>query len=482
MSSVRGVTTGMLVALILAMLVTAAPVHSAPAAQDNLLRNPSFEGGVWNKNGDSRLQIPNEWDAWWAESPEGCENFRPNFNLSTGVPERIHEGAAAASYWARYQTYNAGLIQQVSGVTSGTIYRFVIWGHMWSTTDDTSKKSDSEVRMRIGIDPTGGTNPFSDQIVWSDALNAVDTYQKFTVEATAQNNVITVFTKAKPNWCVTQSDTYWDDAKLTAVGEGAAVPTATTASGGEAPAPTSPPSSGVPVGSIPQSTPAPDGSVVHTVQPGETLIGIAVTYDVTLDHLRELNNLTTDMVFVGQQLVIRLPPTPTPAPPATPTPAEVAEEPAVPAEPQGNGTICVMSYEDINGNGSREPDEAMLAGISFMVSDGAQTVGTYITTGVSEPYCFPELAPGSYIVSWSAEGYTPTSDQRWVVSLSPGATVTHDFGAQAGEGADAADEAGEGALGLPRWAVALIVMLGIVFLLGGIGALGYFVLMRRAKI
>ena len=111
----------------------------------------------------------------------------------------------------------------------------------------------------------------------------------------------------------------------------------------------------------------------------------------------------------------------------------------------------------MNGNGSREPDEAMLAGVNFMASDGAQTVGTYTTTGVNEPYCFPEMPPGSYIVSWSAEGFVPTSDQSWVVSLAPGATVTHDFGAQSSDSADAAAEDAAGTEGsLPRWAIALI--------------------------
>jgi hypothetical protein len=142
----------------------------------------------------------------------------------------------------------------------------------------------------------------------------------------------------------------------------------------------------------------------------------------------------------------------------------------------------MMSYEDVNGNGVREPDEALLAGIDFMVSNGTQTVGTYTTTGVSEPYCFPDLQPGTYIVSWMADGLTPTSDQSWAVSLSPGATVSHEFGAQRGEGATEMDQDDGGAGGLPRWVVALIVMLGIVFLLGGIGAMAYFFLMRRAKI
>ncbi len=56
------------------------------------------------------------------------------------------------------------------------------------------------------------------------------------------------------------------------------------------------------IGSI-QSLPL-GGERTHTVQSGDTLYNIGRRYGVTVDQLRQRNNLTGDMIRVGQQLII----------------------------------------------------------------------------------------------------------------------------------------------------------------------------------
>jgi len=56
------------------------------------------------------------------------------------------------------------------------------------------------------------------------------------------------------------------------------------------------------VGSI-QSVPL-GGERTHTVQSGDTLYNISRRYGVTVEQLRQRNNLTGDMIRVGQQLII----------------------------------------------------------------------------------------------------------------------------------------------------------------------------------
>ena len=126
---------------------------------------------------------------------------------------------------------------------------------------------------QIGIDTQGTKYPFADSIVWSAVQASMDTYSLFTVEATAASDTIVVLTRSRPDFCVTQNDTYWDNASLVAIGQAEASPTEAAAQ------PTTAPSSGVTVGTIPVAQPRGDGSVVHTVNSGETLIGIVVTYD-----------------------------------------------------------------------------------------------------------------------------------------------------------------------------------------------------------
>lgn len=68
------------------------------------------------------------------------------------------------------------------------------------------------------------------------------------------------------------------------------------------------------------STPAPDGSVIHEVQGGQALWGIAVAYNTTADAIKKLNKLTGDIIYSGQKLVIQPSYTPTLSPTVTETP------------------------------------------------------------------------------------------------------------------------------------------------------------------
>jgi LysM repeat protein len=478
-------TTPVIVLALLLILTTPAQ-GDQPALQENLLLNPSFEEGSYPYFDDPLRMIPNGWEPWWDPGFDP-----PRYNLSEGVPERVYNGWRSASYWEQYRDFDGGLFQRVAA-TQGTTYRFTIHGHAIS---------ESNVKMQVGISKKGGFDHTSADIVWSGGKNVKDTYGDFSVEATAEFVEVTVFVRGSPDYPVAQTDFYWDEASLVVVSSAPPTEKPEEDKPEEEQQQQQPQSSGVTVGSIPKSTPAPDGSVVHTVQAGETLIGIAVTYEVTLEELRANNNLTTDMVFVGQQLVIKLPgsePPPQaeaeeaesesggnqPTPTAASEVAESGAEQSQPAAASGNGTVCVMSYEDSNANGIRDGGESTLAGITFAVSDSTQIVAQYTTDG-NEPYCFTELVPGTYIVSWTGDQYTATTDQTWATSVAAGATVSREFGAQStgeaaqGSGSSKPDREG----GLPVWATALIGAVGVIFFLSGIGAAAYFLVIRRgAKI
>jgi uncharacterized protein YkwD len=96
------------------------------------------------------------------------------------------------------------------------------------------------------------------------------------------------------------------------------------------------------------NTPLPDGTVYHLVGFGQSLIGIAGAYGLSVENLATLNNINPDQIYAGQTLLIRAAVTPSPtaeptllapliaiATPtqetaATPTPAQT---PAVPLSP-----------------------------------------------------------------------------------------------------------------------------------------------------
>lgn len=488
MRFLKSAKPALLVALLVALTVSVVPVFAAPLHQNNLLSNPDFEGAF---STTAYTNTPDGWTAWWQDD----DTFdRPTFNASEGAPDRLKSGVRAASYWSQFTRYNAGLWQRVNAA-NGTVYRFTAWGQ--SVCKVPSGANPALARMQIGIDPTGGDNPFSGNIVWSGVLNPMGSYQQFTVETAAKSDKISVFLRASNDWPVDQCDSYWDATGLTAVGQASAptgAPTSAPSGSTTGGSSTGGSSCNVPIGSIPKATPQPDGSIIHTVQRCETLYGLEVTYGIPIAEIRSLNNLTEgSVIHPGDQLLIQGPtqqaqPTAAPAtqePQPTQEATQVAEtdgdQPPVEEEPVATtGTICVRSYNDVNANGLREPEEPMQAGVTFAVSDGANTVGTYTTSDSPEAYCFTELAAGTYTVSWVADNYTPTTDQTWVANISGGSTATHEFGIAAGdlpamEGEEGASSGG----GLPRIVTAVIGAVGVIFFLAGLGAAAYFLVLRR---
>ncbi|MBN1428254.1 MAG: LysM peptidoglycan-binding domain-containing protein [Anaerolineae bacterium] len=467
------------------------PAQGAPVQQANLLNNGSFEGGyyMYNNDGDQKW-TPNGWTPWWfAVDDKDCLVARRKPHVEMESDSRfVKDGSWSARYWTANELHDGGLYQIVSA-TPGTTYKFSIYGFSWSIdkTEDNEimpgNKSNSDQGLQVGIDPAGGTSGTAGGIVWSPEVIQNDQFVLLSVEATATADKITVFTRTRPRWCVDRNDSHWDMGTLIAVGQ---APTAAPSDNKTAVPTKSSGPWGVQAGTIITATPQPDGSIIHTVSSGESCTGIVVAYNVGLDEFYALNNLDNDkcrFISPGQTLTIRPPQQPTAAPPTeAPATQEVAEATSEVAAPAQNGTICITGYEDRNSNGIPEPTEPKLTGMIFEINNGTQVITTYPTTG-QEPKCFNEVPPGSYIISWTGEGLTPTTEQSLSIDLEAGSTISKNFGALSddtatGRQTDNVSKSG----GLPTWAMALMLAVGVMLLLSGIGVAGYFVLMRRTQI
>jgi uncharacterized protein YkwD len=91
---------------------------------------------------------------------------------------------------------------------------------------------------------------------------------------------------------------------------------------GGTPRPFTPPQSySTPVATLIPNTPNADGSITYIVQRGDTALGIALSYDISLSELLTLNGLTENsVIYPGQKIIIRTEYTPTPTlPTSTPT-------------------------------------------------------------------------------------------------------------------------------------------------------------------
>lgn len=104
------------------------------------------------------------------------------------------------------------------------------------------------------------------------------------------------------------------------------------------------------------ATPQTDGSIIHIVEKGQALWSIAITYGVTVDQLRILNNLSeTANIYEGQQLYVRAAYTQTPTMTSTVTPMPPTRTPIPPQTPQALKNHAEASDSDsIVTQGNRE--------------------------------------------------------------------------------------------------------------------------------
>lgn len=211
-------------------------------------------------------------------------------------------------------------------------------------------------------------------------------------------------------------------------------------------------------------TPGPDGRILYVVQPNDTLLRIALIAGISVDELRGLNNLTGDNIVVGQELLLGLggpsQVTPTPGPSPTPTP-----EPPTPTPRAGAGTLCILLYNDINGDSVRQEDEPSIPGSAISITGSSGRVSLTETTRAGfDPQCFENLAQDRYTVSVAVpEGYNPTTESSVIVELAAGDQTYLDFGAQP----NSQTQAEETLLPAEGQRSPLLGILGALFLLAG---------------
>lgn len=228
---------------------------------------------------------------------------------------------------------------------------------------------------------------------------------------------------------------------------------------------------------FPTPTPGLDGRILYTVLPGDSPFLIAAKFQIDINQLNILNNWTSDVVLQeGQTVILGLATTPEATEGLTPTPGVEATP-----EDQGTGIICVLLFEDVNGDAERQSTE-------FAVPDGAvsvtertglasatqSTIFNFDDEGEPIATCFENLPAGEYTISVAApDGYNATTVQSATIDLVPGSATRLNFGAQLSSEAQADQLSPEEGGRSP-----LMGLLGFVLLLAGLG-LGYYNFQNR---
>ena len=287
------------------LVVLLALVPPGLAQGPNLLQNPGFERPYVALPAKENCRIAAPWVAWYIEGSkeETTQGYRlaPEYKAAfrDDYPgNRVRNGELSQQYFHSFGNFQGGIYQQVANIPAGSRLRFELWAMTWSC--DAERKGNcggatsgdpSPMHLRIGIDPTGGTDPFSQAIVWSPEQNAYDAWYLFQVEAVAKSSTVTVWVYSYPDYRSQDNNVYLDDASLVVL---APPPTATkrpTNTPSKTPLPTKTPVPTETLTPTDTSTPTPTNTAVPTATPSLTNTSTLTFTPVPTDTPRPIDTL-----------------------------------------------------------------------------------------------------------------------------------------------------------------------------------------------
>lgn len=465
-----------------------ANVNAQEIVSGNLFQNPGFEAGYYNQDSIPQIAVPNGWRMWWLDNvtfdgTEGQPAYRPEtvvwYIQDAPEDERalfFRDGSYTLKVFKGWAPMYAALSQDVSGLEVGRQYRIVapIFVDMVEDYKGDKKiqpyRSDSGF-IRFGVSSVGATWLDAAQINYSPTWTAENVYpfylnmQTYIWDFTASAESMTVWIEMGSKHPYRNNGFFMDGLGLYALDATGSVSGGSSGSGAPVAGPTLTP--------FPTTTPRADGAVIHIVQTGDSMWTIAIQYAPTLGIppeealplIQERNNNPT-FVNVGQELVIIPPGEVVPvveepvaedaaageetAVAETPVPEDAAAEEsepieptvaaeAVPAESGGStdapaattsNSICVAVFDDANSDGAQDvSSEALQSNAAITLFRAGKTETTYVTDGITEPFCFLDLEPDTYQVQiYPPAGYIPTTADNWAVSVSDGTALSVAFG------------------------------------------------------
>jgi hypothetical protein len=240
--------------------VSAQDCHGCPP--DNLIPNCNFD----TFTGAPPRQVP-----------EGWVPFVLSNDLTFKQAEDTLYGAPSLMMWSNGGTFVAGIWTQVGGLQPGATYKASVG---WAAPNE----PDSFGR-RLGIDPTGGTDPNSPGVIWAPMhrgpgrrLNCAPPDPNIDVSAVARSSTITVFFETDHNYSTGDNYIFVDTISLvqdssqpvappTAVPPTAAPQPAAQPAAPKAPQPTRARPTAAPTATF---TPAPTATATVTAMPTNT--------------------------------------------------------------------------------------------------------------------------------------------------------------------------------------------------------------------
>lgn len=156
------------------------------------------------------------WSPWWLDSQASApdwQNRQPVFDSTTLDNTTVQQ---LSTPWG---THVAGLWQQVPTAV-GNQYELSAEGQGWSSEDAIpgSFLEAADINLQIGVDPTGGLDPQSPLIAWSDPKQPLGHWETLRLVVEAQAAVMTVYLRSAPNLPKRQQSIFWRHVDLRPIG------------------------------------------------------------------------------------------------------------------------------------------------------------------------------------------------------------------------------------------------------------------------
>lgn len=220
--AVAAILAGMLVA------IGAGARAEAPREKVNLVYNGSFEEATRRTSLSSWVAVG--WEPWFQQPGtlvEGYKAREPEFGPLHLRKDQYLHGEYSMRWFNSYGSHRAGLFQTIS-VPPGSTIEFSAWFNSWCSSKDVYNESDALCYKQVGIDPTGGTDPFADTVVWSEVNSEMDHWVRVAVRATVPGDKATVFLKEWGQLAVKNNTVVVDHAEAYVIaGPGETPPTPT---------------------------------------------------------------------------------------------------------------------------------------------------------------------------------------------------------------------------------------------------------------
>ncbi len=232
------------------------------------------------------------------------------------------------------------------------------------------------------------------------------------------------------------------------------------------------------------NTPLSDGRILYQVQANDNCIRISLLYGISVEQLLGLNkNINPDCsnLAAGELLLVgtggpAAAATATPGPSPTPLPPTITPTPLA-----GTTEICVLIFNDINGDALRQADEPVIPDAAISVTEKSGKYSKTLQSAINpDPNaypgtCFTDVPEGSYNIAVALpDNYNPTTDLNASIDLKAGDQDFVPFGAQPkNDGVSQTTQPTNGGGTSP-----LLGVIGGLLLLGGLG-LGWYALRMR---